>query len=55
MFCRTINGARASGLFMSLVHTAELCAANPFSYFTELPRYPRPGARQELPPCARIE
>jgi transposase len=41
LFYRTINGARAGDLFMSLIHTAELCGANPFNYLPELPRHPR--------------
>ena len=30
MFYRTLNGAQVGDLFMSLIHTAELCGANPF-------------------------
>ena len=41
LFYRTINGARVGDLFMSLIHTAELCGANPFDYLTELLRHPR--------------
>jgi len=33
------NGARIGDLFMSLIHTAELCGANPFDYLTELQRH----------------
>ncbi len=40
LFYRTINGARVGDLFMSLIHTAELCGANPFDYLTELLRHP---------------
>jgi len=38
LFYRTENGARVGDLFMSLIHTAELCGANPFHYLTELQR-----------------
>ena len=41
LFYRTLNGARVGDLFMSLIHTAELCGANPFDYLTELLRHPR--------------
>jgi transposase len=41
LFYRTINGARVGDLFMSLIHTAELCGINPFDYLTELLRHPR--------------
>ena len=40
LFYRTINGANVGGLFMSLIHTAELGGVNPFDYLTELPRHP---------------
>jgi transposase len=36
LFYRTKNGARVGDLFMSLIHTAELCGANPFDYLTQL-------------------
>ena len=39
LFYRTRNGARMGDLFMSLIHTAELCGANPFDYLTELQRH----------------
>jgi transposase len=45
LFYRTINGARVGDLFMSLIHTAELCGANPFDYLTELLRHPREVAQ----------
>jgi hypothetical protein len=38
LFYRTANGARVGDLFISLIHTAELCGANPFDYLTELQR-----------------
>jgi hypothetical protein len=33
------NGARASDLYMSPIHSAESCGANPFDYLTELQRH----------------
>jgi transposase len=35
-FYKTENGARVGDLFMSLIHTCELNAVNPFDYLTEL-------------------
>jgi hypothetical protein len=37
------------GLFMSLIHTAELCSSNPFDYLTEFQR--RAGELATHPPC----
>jgi transposase len=39
LFYRTLNGAQVGDLFMSLIHTCELCGANPFDYLTELQRH----------------
>jgi transposase len=39
LFYKTRNGARVGDLFMSLIHTAELCGTNPFDYLTELQRH----------------
>lgn len=39
LFYKTRNGARMGDLFMSLIHTAELCGANPFDYLTQLQRH----------------
>ena len=39
LFYKTENGARVGDLFMSLIHTCELCGANPFDYLTELQRH----------------
>lgn len=36
LFFRSLNGARVSDIFMSLIHTAELSGADPFDYLTEL-------------------
>jgi transposase len=41
LFYRTLNGAQVGDLFMSLIHTAELCGANPLDYLTELQRHAR--------------
>jgi transposase len=39
LFYKTENGARVGDLFMSLIHTCELCGANPFDYLTQLQRH----------------
>jgi transposase len=39
LFYKTENGAHVGDIFMSLIHTAELCAANPFDYLTQLQRH----------------
>ena len=39
MFYKTVNGARVGDIFMSLIHTAELCEANPFDYLVALQRH----------------
>lgn len=39
LFYKTRNGARMGDLFMSLIHSCELCRANPFDYLTELQRH----------------
>jgi transposase len=39
LFYKTQNGARMGDLFMSLIHTCELCGANPFDYLTEIQRH----------------
>ena len=36
---KTQNGARLGDLFMSLIHTCRLCAANPLDYFNTLQRH----------------
>ena len=38
LFYKTQNGARVGDLFMSLIHTAELCGVNPFDYLVALQR-----------------
>jgi hypothetical protein len=39
LFFKTQNGAAVGDLYMSLIHTCELCGANPFDYLTELQRH----------------
>jgi len=39
LFYKTPNGARVGDLFMSLIHTAELCGASPFDYLVALQRH----------------
>jgi transposase len=39
LFYRTLNGAQVGDLFMTLIHTAELCGANSFDYLIELQRH----------------
>ncbi len=39
LFYRTLHGSQVGDLFMSLIHTCELCDANPFDYLTELQRH----------------
>ncbi len=39
LFYKTTNGAHVGDLFMSLIHTCRLCAADPFDYLTELQKH----------------
>jgi hypothetical protein len=39
LFYKTERGAQVGDLFMSLIHTGELCGANPFDYLTQLQRH----------------
>ncbi len=39
LFYRTRHGAEVGDLFMSLIHTCELCRVNSFDYLTELQRH----------------
>jgi len=41
LFYRTMNGAQVGDLFMSLIHTCQLCGANSFDYLIELQRHVR--------------
>jgi transposase len=47
LFYRTLNGAHVGDVFMSLIHTVELCEGNPFDYLVALLRHP--GAVGEAP------
>jgi transposase len=38
LFYRTLNGAHVGDVFMSLIHTVELCEGNPFDYLVALLR-----------------
>jgi len=38
-FYKTESSARVGDLFMSLIHTCELCQANPFDYLTQLQKH----------------
>ena len=44
LFYKTENGAHVGDLFMSLIHTCELCKANPFDYLAELERHAKESA-----------
>jgi hypothetical protein len=39
LFYKTCRGAHVGDIFMSLIHTCELCGANAFDYLTELERH----------------
>ena len=39
LFYRTLNGAQVGDLFMTLIHTCQLCGANSFDYLIELQRH----------------
>jgi transposase len=39
LFYKTRHGAHVGDVFMSLIHTCELCGANPFDYLTQLDRH----------------
>jgi transposase len=41
LFYRTLHGAEVGDVFMSLIHTCQLCGANSFEYLTELQRHAR--------------
>jgi transposase len=46
LFYKTARGAHVGDLFMSLIHTCELCRANPFEYLTALQRHATALARE---------
>jgi transposase len=39
LFYRTLNGAQVGDLYMTLIHTCQLCGANSFDYLVELQRH----------------
>jgi hypothetical protein len=39
LFYKTRKGAQVGDLYMSLIHTCELCGGNPFDYLTELQKH----------------
>ena len=39
LFYRSLDGARVGDIFMSLIHTAELCGADPLDYLVALQRH----------------
>ena len=39
LFYKTSNGAHVGDVFMSLIHTSELCGADPFDYMVALQRH----------------
>ncbi len=39
LFYKTCHGAHVGDVFMSLIHTCELCGANPFDYLTKLEQH----------------
>ena len=39
LFYRTLNGAQVGDLYMTLIHTCQLCGANSFDYLIELQRH----------------
>jgi transposase len=41
LFYRTLNGAQVGDLFMSLIHSSQLCGANSLDYLAELQRHAR--------------
>jgi hypothetical protein len=41
LFYRTLHGAEVGDLFITLIHTCQLCGVNSFDYLTELQRHVR--------------
>jgi transposase len=39
LFYRTLHGSEVGDLFMSLIHSCELCEVNPFDYLSQLQRH----------------
>ena len=46
LYYRSLNGAQVGDLFMSLIHTCQLCGANSFDYLIQLQRHARELAVQ---------
>jgi hypothetical protein len=46
LFYRTLNGAQVGDLYMSLIHTCQLCGTNSFDYLSELQRHAEELASQ---------
>ncbi len=46
LFYRTLHGAQVGDLFMSLIHTCQLCGVNSFDYLIELQRHAQELAAQ---------
>jgi transposase len=46
LFYKTLNGAQAGDLFMSIIHCCELCGANAFDYLTQLQKHAYELARK---------
>jgi transposase len=57
LFYRTLNGAHAGDLFMSLIHTCQLNGVNSFDYLVELMRHAAQVAanpREWMPWCYKV-
>ena len=39
LFYRTLNGAQVGDLYMTLIHTCQLCSVNSFDYLIELQQH----------------
>src|SRR5262249_57951905 len=46
LFYRTLNGAQVGDLFMSLIHTCQLCGTNSFDYLIKLQKHAAEVAAQ---------
>ena len=49
LFYRTLNGAQVGDLYMTLIHTCQLCSVNSFNYLIELQRHARELATNPNP------
>ena len=52
---KTLNGARTGDLFMSLIHTCRLNAANPFDYLLAIATHSRRGGEIDPEGLAAVE